>query len=162
MRILVVSDTHGRLDAINHVLKLIGEVDLILHAGDYYRDCDRLAYTLEVPARGVMGNCDFPGDGPIEDLLEVKGHKIFITHGHRYGVKSGTKAILDKAKKLGARVAIYGHTHIADFQVLDDIIILNPGSPEMPRGKDRPSVGLIEINGDDIQAEIIYLDYFYP
>ncbi|MEW6064117.1 phosphodiesterase [Desulforamulus profundi] len=162
MRILVVSDTHGRLGAIYHVLEQLGEVDLILHAGDHYRDCDDLAYTLEIPARGVMGNCDFPGDGPLEELLEVAGHKIYMTHGHRHGVKGDANTVLARAKELGAKVAIYGHTHVADFRIVDDIILLNPGSPEHPRGKDRPSVGLIEIHGEDIEVEIIYIDYFYP
>ncbi|MEW6696635.1 MAG: metallophosphoesterase family protein [Bacillota bacterium] len=162
MRILVVSDTHGRLDAVYHVLEQLGEIDLILHAGDHYRDCDDLAYTLEIPARGVMGNCDFPGDGPLEELLEVAGHKIYMTHGHRHGVKRDANIVLERAKQLGAKVAIYGHTHIADYQVVDDIILLNPGSPEYPRGKDRASVGVIEICNEEIRAEIIYIDYFYP
>ena len=162
MRILVVSDTHGRLNAVYHVLEQLGEVDLILHAGDHYRDGDELAYTLEIPTRGVMGNCDYPGDGPLEDILIVEGQKIFITHGHRLGVKYDTEGILDRAKQYGAKIAIYGHTHVADFRVVDDIVIMNPGSPEAPRGKGRPSVGLIEIHGDEIEAEIFYIDYFYP
>ncbi|CCO07947.1 metallophosphoesterase family protein [Desulforamulus hydrothermalis] len=162
MRILVVSDTHGRLGAVYHVLEQLGEIDLILHAGDHYRDCDELAYTLEIPARAVMGNCDFPGDGPQEELLEVAGHKIYMTHGHRHGVKRDAHAVWERARQLGARVAVYGHTHIADCRLVEDILVINPGSPAHPRGKDRPSVGLIEIRGDEIQAEIIYIDYFYP
>lgn len=162
LRILVVSDTHGRLDPVHYVVEQLGEVDLILHAGDHYRDCDDLAYIHEIPARGVAGNCDFPGDGPQEELLEVKGHKIFLAHGHRHEVKRDTDAIVKRAKELGARVAIYGHTHIADCRVVDDVIVLNPGSPVQPRGKDRPSVGLIEINKEDIEAELYYIDYFFP
>lgn len=162
MRILVVSDTHGRLNAVYLALEQVGEVDLILHAGDHYRDGDELAYTLEIPTRGVMGNCDFPGDGPLEDILEVEGHKIFICHGHRHGVKYDTEAILARAKQLGARIAIYGHTHVADHRVVEDVLIMNPGSPESPRGRGRPSVGLIDIEGEDIQAEIFYIDHFYP
>ncbi|AQS60046.1 metallophosphoesterase family protein [Desulforamulus ferrireducens] len=162
MRILVVSDTHGRLAPVYHVLQELGEIDLILHAGDHYLDADELAYTLEIPARGVMGNCDFPGDGPLEDLLEVAGHKIYLTHGHRLGVKGDIEMVLARAKKMGAKVAIYGHTHIADHRIIDDILVLNPGSPVSPRGRDRASVGLLRIDGEAIQAEIIYLDYFYP
>ncbi|ABO51188.1 phosphodiesterase, MJ0936 family [Desulforamulus reducens MI-1] len=162
MRILVLADTHGRLGPIYHIMKHIGKVDLILHAGDHYRDCNELAFTLEVPAKGVMGNCDYPGDAPIEDLLEVEGFKIFITHGHRHGVKYGTNSILERAKELGAQVAIYGHTHISDFRVIDNIMIINPGSPVQPRGRKRPSVGLIEIQGNKINTEIFHIDYFYP
>ncbi|GAB6179790.1 metallophosphoesterase [Desulfotomaculum defluvii] len=162
MRILVVSDTHGQLDAIYHISKHLGEVDLILHAGDYYRDCDKLAYTLKVPARGVRGNCDYAGDGPLEDILNINGLKIFITHGHRHGVKYGTQSIIERAKELGAKVAIYGHTHVSDFRVVDNIIVMNPGSPVQPRGRNRPSVGLIDVQDEDIDIEIFFIDYFYP
>lgn len=162
MRVLVVSDTHGRLGAVQHVVGQLGDVDLILHAGDHYRDCDNLAYMLEIPARGVMGNCDFPGDGPHEELLEIEGHKIFMVHGHRHGAKQGTEAILLRAKELGARVAIYGHTHIAELKCEDGIILLNPGSPVQPRGEDRASVGILDIDKDNIHAEIHYVDYFFP
>ena len=41
MRILVVSDTHGKLDRFMRVfekLKKESPVDLIIHCGDYYED----------------------------------------------------------------------------------------------------------------------------
>ncbi|AEG59210.1 metallophosphoesterase [Desulforamulus ruminis] len=162
MRILVVSDTHGRLGAVQHVIGQLGHVDLILHAGDHYRDGDNLAYMLEIPARGVIGNCDFPGEGPYDELLEVEGHKIFMTHGHRYGVKRDADAILQRAKILGASVAIYGHTHVAEYRCEDGIILMNPGSPAYPRGEERASVGVLEIEGEKIQGQIYLVDYFFP
>ncbi|RYD06169.1 hypothetical protein N752_04585 [Desulforamulus aquiferis] len=90
------------------------------------------------------------------------GHRIFITHGHRYGVKSNTVAILERAKKLQARVAIYGHTHVADLREEEGVIIMNPGSPVQPRGESRASVGLLEINGEEIKAKLYLIDYIYP
>lgn len=163
MRVLVVADTHGRLGPIQHVVEQLGgQVDLILHAGDHYRDADNLAYLLEIPARGVIGNCDWRSDGPEEDILEVLGHRIYLAHGHRHGVKAGTENLVKRAKELGAKVAIYGHTHVPDLRTEDGIIILNPGSPVQPRGESRASVGILDIEGDSIKAHIHLIDYIYP
>lgn len=162
MRILVVSDTHGHLEEVQHVVEHLGNVDLILHAGDHYRDTDDLAYYHEIPARGVMGNCDFPGDGPLEDILDVAGYRIFITHGHRYGVHRNTDRLMQRARELNAQIIIYGHTHIPDHRVEENILILNPGSLVKPRGGSKPSFGLIDINADHVEAHIFTLDYHYP
>ena len=45
MRILVISDSHGRNDDIEGVLKQVGDIDMMIHCGDvepitrYFRSC---------------------------------------------------------------------------------------------------------------------------
>ena len=45
MRILVISDSHGRNDDIEGVLKQVGDIDMMIHCGDvFYRDRTNDAY----------------------------------------------------------------------------------------------------------------------
>ena len=67
MRIGIISDSHGNTNAIDQAVKVAGEIDFWLHAGDLINDAEylRMAYDAEVV--NVAGNCDwglsFPPEG---------------------------------------------------------------------------------------------------
>ncbi len=111
--ILILSDTHGKGDLIEKASKLT-RPHLILFCGDGLRDFDDGDHLC--PIYAVRGNCDYfyvPRMGDIDDTLtlNVDGVKLFVTHGHRYGVKSGLGALIAQAAKEDADAAIFGHTH---------------------------------------------------
>ncbi len=158
MRIVVISDTHGRREAVREVIERQGAYDALLFLGDGLRDIDEGTAGLVA----VRGNCDgfFVGtDAPVEQLLTLDGVRIFMTHGHAYSVKSGTERLLSHAHALGADIAIFGHTHIPLERyvpagtVLPDgtlteraTYLFNPGSLGAP-SDGKPSFGVIEIRG---------------
>ena len=76
MRIGVVSDTHGSLSTAIKLIREMGELDLLLHAGDYYRDAAALAREFNLPVRAVVGNCDLAAKGPVEEYIELAGWRI--------------------------------------------------------------------------------------
>ena len=45
----------------------------------------------------VPGNCDFGLRVPAEITLEVEGLRVLITHGNRYGVKSGLGRLISRS-----------------------------------------------------------------
>ena len=109
--LLILSDSHGRLDRINEVLARNG-ARRVIFLGDGIRDID----AAEIAAREVYagrGNCDWCHDMPEEDVEIFDGCRVFFTHGHKYGVKSGLGAALVAAAARDADVLLYGHTHRA-------------------------------------------------
>jgi len=62
------------------------------------------------------------------EIFELNGKKIFLTHGHLYGVKSTMKEIEAKAEEIEADICIFGHTHREYMNEKNDIIYLNPGA----------------------------------
>ena len=58
----------------------------------------------------------------------IEGVKIFVTHGHRYDVKRGLGGLIRRVEGKGFNLVCYGHTHIQDFEVVNDIAYLNPGA----------------------------------
>jgi len=151
LRVIVFSDSHSVLDYALRALRETGEVDLILHAGDHYRDAFRLAAETGLPVRAVAGNCDRPGEGPVEELLELADSRILLTHGHLGGGPKQWEAwLLRRAGERGAGAVVYGHTHAAKVACEGGILIFNPGSITAPRDRGRPSYGILEISGNGI------------
>ncbi len=155
MRILLASDTHGN---ISDLVDFLGdeEFDLLFFLGDYVRDGIEIAKRLDIPGKIVRGNGDRNVRGFSNDeIFELKGKKMFLTHGHEYGVSFGLDNIYYRAKEIGADYVFFGHTHVPIIERIDQMTIMNPGSASRPRTSDRlKSFGIIEL-GKELNEEII-------
>ena len=101
----------------------------------------------------VHGNYeDAYASGPdAETVLDLDGHRLFLTHGHKYGVKGGTGNLVYRALEKECDIVLYGHTHEREdryipFEDRDGgIHIFNPGSISRPYFGDSASCGILEI-----------------
>lgn len=162
MKLIVISDTHGRADAyIERVLRLHPDRDAVLFLGDGIRDF----LGLDIGNLfAVRGNCDIycPDDVPTERLLTFDGVRILMMHGHTHSVKSGTARLLAYARARGADVVLYGHTHepieryVRDSDEERGIYLFNPGSLGEPRGN-ASSYGVIEIKKGQLLLSLGHL-----
>ena len=129
MRIVVVSDTHGREYRLRDILADQPEAEALICLGDGVKGVEELMeeYT-NVKFYAVRGNCDTAPHLRDYDVLKIGGKQLLIAHGHTYGVKFGLEKFLNTACVLGVDIALYGHTHIPHNEYLDGLYILNPGS----------------------------------
>ena len=145
MKIGIISDTHGNWAAIDEALNIARGMDLWLHLGDCTPDAEYLSTTYDVPVEGVAGNCDWPNnDTCYEKVLELAGHRIFMTHGHSYSVRYTQEYVMEAAENHNADIAIFGHTHIVEY-LSGPPVLLNPGSASRPRDDDRSSFMIMEL-----------------
>lgn len=154
MRIGVLSDTHGNVTISKKIIQLMSPVDLVIHAGDFYRDAVKLAGGAKVRVEAVVGNCDYPRVQPAELLLDLEGVKIYVTHGHQFETYNFFNSLMLKAREVQARLVVFGHTHVATTFTQDDVTFFNPGSISNPRFRDHPTYGLIEITRGEIKTAI--------
>lgn len=134
MKILIVSDSHGQHDLVRRAIGQEAPIDMLIHAGDVEGDLDRvLGDKREYEIRAVTGNMDWSDRLEDELCFPVFGHVIYLTHGHRLGVHGGTYRLTERARKKGADIAIYGHTHIPDYGTEEGVTVINPGSIAKPR-----------------------------
>lgn len=126
--ILVISDSHGNLKGVEELLPKIAENDLVIHLGDGAGDMRGVRSLYPDKVYACAGNCDFFSPLPSDGELEVERVKIYYCHGHRYSVKSGLDELAKEAKRRGADIALYGHTHEAKISVVDGVTLINPGS----------------------------------
>ena len=163
MEFLIFSDSHGRYTAMQSAYqKQVRSPDAVLFLGDGLRDLaaeDFFASTLYA----VQGNCDWTprlADGiQVSDelILQFEGHRILLSHGHRYCVKSGCGAILSHAVRMEADIVIFGHTHqpisetvpagseVGGAVLSRPIYLFNPGS--IGQGG---SFGTLSLRGDTV------------
>ena len=145
MKILILSDSHSGLRFMHYAMDRI-KPDCVIHLGDYFDDGEALseAYPHTV-FHQVGGNCDRYRSYEIRPetlCYTLGGVKVLMTHGHNQHVKSGLGALISLARSMGAQVALYGHTHVAQMHVEDGIYVMNPGAC----GSFSGSVGVLELH----------------
>lgn len=128
MKILVLSDSHRALGAMLEAAE-IENPDVIVHLGDHVSDAEDLSYALNtVDFYRVKGNCDFGAQAPETILTELCGKRLFLTHGHLFGVKRELSALEREANRLGADIALFGHTHRPLLETRGGVQYMNPGA----------------------------------
>lgn len=155
MKIIVISDTHGSLIKAKNIIRLNDDASLIIHLGDNFDDA--LSLQAKFPEKNfeyVAGNCDFATRDTSEKVIEVEGVKIFLTHGHRYSVKSSLIPLENRCRELDAKIGLFGHTHMPKLVWKNSILLLNPGSTSEPRGIDKTTFGIITIENGKINGDI--------
>ncbi len=153
MRILVVSDVHGRERALFQALEEQPTAGVVLFLGDGLRqaeaaqECypDRTFYL-------VPGNCDFGSD-----LLPVRqetlgGKRFYFTHGHIHDVKYGLYRLDLAARQAMADIVLFGHTHQPYEEYADGLYLFNPGS--LGYGG---TYGYVDIAGGGIRTAVVSL-----
>lgn len=177
----VIADTHipdrvRRLDPEIFRVFRDAHVATILHAGDISSQKAISQLEVAAPLYAVRGNRDFFIRGlPSIQRLTFEGVTIGLTHGHggwsRY-IKEKLKILVKGSPKFSyyediARrmlpdtdVVILGHNHAPANRWQDGQLIFNPGSPCCPNkfipGL-KPSVGLLYIDGSNVEGKIVFL-----
>lgn len=159
MKILVISDSHGRDENVKGVMEQVKDFDMVIHCGDVEGGEDYIKALTDKPVILVAGNNDFYSDLPDREIVEVEGYRIFVTHGHQFYVNFGTEDLETYCRQHNIQVAMFGHTHRPYLQIEDDLTVLNPGSISYPRQRERKQTYLImEI---DKQGEAHYSHGIY-
>ena len=60
--------------------------------------------------------------------MKLLGKRIFMTHGHLYGVKQGLHGLQFQVKDQPADLVLYGHTHCPQLVEEENCLYLCPGS----------------------------------
>lgn len=159
MKILVVSDTHGRDENLDRAIRAEKPFDMLIHCGDVEGREDYIRAVADAPVYMVRGNNDFFSDLPSEENFSICGKKAFLTHGHYYGVSWDTSQLREEARDRGAELVFFGHSHRPVIEG-EDVIAINPGSLSYPRQDGRkPSYVVMNLEQDGcVEAEIKFLE----
>jgi uncharacterized protein len=169
MKFLILSDLHGSATAFAKCLEAFAEerADWLVLCGDYLNhgprnaipegyDPPRLASMLNAhKARiiAVRGNCDSEVDGMLLEFpytadytsIFSMSRRCFVTHGHLWSP--------DELPTLAqGDVFVSGHTHVPVLAERNGIVILNPGSPSIPKGGSAGGYATLDENGIELKT----------
>lgn len=157
MRVLIVSDTHGRHLNLDRVLEDTGAVDVFIHLGDVEGGETYINAVIECEKHIVKGNNDFFSELPREEEFMLGSKRVFISHGHNYYVSLDPERIKEEGRARKADIVMFGHTHRPYLDVSEDITVLNPGSLSYPRQEGRKGSYMILEMGET--GECMYHQY---
>jgi putative phosphoesterase len=171
MKIGLISDTHLSSGVIpQEITNAFQGVNRILHAGDLVALSTLRGLEVIAPVTAIQGNMDLPGvrlSLPSKCVVEEEGYRIGLIHGHDIphpnqvlspplDLEAMHQYLLSEFVDETVDCIVYGHTHQAHLETYHGVLIINPGSATRSKGC-QPSVGLLTVDQDGIQGEIIQL-----
>lgn len=163
--VLLVSDSHGLTKELIEI-KERHEVTNKIHCGDSeLKETSPQLSSFTV----VQGNCDWKGNFPEEEVIEVGGLRFYVTHGHLYGVKRSLLQLQYRTQEVEADVVCFGHSHVAYAEKIGEQLFINPGSIRTPKKFLERSYVVVEwtdrndihVNFYDLSGEVI-TSFPYP
>ena len=146
MKILVLSDSHNDSIALQTAIRAVPDAQAVFYLGDGLEDWHIVEPGLfRLRTAAVRGNCDsFLQREPLYSIVTVEGRRVYLTHGHKEGVKAGLDRLLQRAAQENCELALFGHTHRPVTGCENGIWYMNPGSAR------HNSCGVVDIRENGI------------
>jgi len=168
VRVAILADTHltsfdGGLG--DEVASYLQGVDLILHAGDVYAASALDWLETFAPVVVARGN----GDETLDHDLRVKEVQLFHCAGIWIGARHwfdyplrDDAAIKEQVYAVFGRtvdVVVFGDTHVPVVDQNGSILLVNPGSPTVPRMRlgVPGTIALLEVTDGSAQVSLVHL-----
>jgi len=158
MKVAILSDTHIRkgrsLPA--YVWNVLSDVDTILHAGDFVTESLLEELKELAPVVAVRGNCDWLIEGlPDRAVFTLEHLKIGMTHGFQGKGKNTPERAYNTFQEDKTDIIIFGHSHVPYMNIVNGVLLFNPGSTTERRGQEYYSMGIMTIEKDDFDIRHI-------
>jgi uncharacterized protein len=150
MRIGVISDTHGMLRPA--AIEALRGVEHILHAGDVGDPAILGALRELAPVTAIGGNIDAEGacaNLPATEVITLDGHTFYMLHDRQ--------ALDLNPVAAGFSAVISGHSHKPLIEWRNGVLYMNPGSAGPRRFSLPISLGLVTVQDDLLQPELVTL-----
>jgi len=186
MRVGIISDTHNPSVGAQpppEVALAFNGVDVILHGGDIYLpSClDWLEAIAPVYAVEMWAGSHFKEDPRVVNskrVLHLEGHTIGLIHdllvpgmaqevtehspvSKHFPPGGDLSTALETVFDSPVDIVVFGHTHYAIVEEYQGILMVNPGSPNLPKQLQRlGQVAIMDLGPGHKSAEIIDLSNF--
>lgn len=160
MRILVVSDTHVPTIALELPQEVLDEArscDTILHAGDLVSSRVRDQLSHLAPFHAVRGNMDAPdliASLPSKQIVQAENWRIGIIHGHEGRGRDTPTRALSAFSSDQVNCIVFGHSHRPLNELVNGVLLFNPGSPVAGRGESGNTYGILDF-GESVNGKIV-------
>ncbi len=162
MKVGVTSDTHKNFtNFIRAIDSLRGHgVDVIIHLGDDYTDCDEIGEEDIVRVPGVYSEQYQDAGIPNRQVVELGGWQVLLSHTRDKHPNDRQDDLdpnsLIQCKQVDA--VLYGHTHLPDVSMDRGVVLVNPGHLKDEDKKGSPATyALLELDEQKMTVKIYRL-----
>ncbi len=213
VRVLIISDIHANIHALESVINSVDKYDYIVFVGDsvdygpnpvevvdWLREnadiavmgnhdnavawnvdckCGEKTWELSVYSRKNISlrlldknHIEFLRKLPSKASLTLDDLDLFIVHGSPKNPLYGyvypslndaelleelkVKSLVGSPREINADFVILGHTHISMYRIIENKVIINPGSVGQPRdGDNRASYGILDTKNKSFEIKRI-------
>ena len=148
--IVVTSDSHGNTNALKDIALRYPDAFCYLNLGDF---CD--SEEAISPFLAIKGNNDYLPI-PLQRIITIDNTRILMLHGHNIFLSLSN--LLAISKRNNCNIILYGHTHILNYKIIDNVHIINPGAITYPRSEYGQTYALIYFNDNTIEVKFKSLD----
>ncbi len=157
----IIADTHiptrqPRLQ--KEVFSAFKGVDLILHAGDFESLAVADALEKIAPLEAVSGNMcwnEVREKYPIKLTLKVEELTIGLTHGNGGRPTGYNSHLIRLFEDDKPDIIVSGHTHTPNAEIIEGILLLNPGSPTDRRFAKENTVLILKIDKSKYKYDFV-------
>lgn len=139
IKVVVMSDSHGRNGRVDKVLFDERDADFFLHCGDLCSDSRNYPDVFF-----VRGNCDWDFDMPNYRVVDCGVIHILMVHGD--GIWSTKRQLSEMARDKNCQICVFGHSHRYYDAEYNGVRLLNPGSLVNNRDDNELGYIVLEIN----------------
>ncbi len=160
MKIMVISDIHGKAPALESALNIYkgGGFDQLFILGDILYHGPRnpipdgydpaavveLLNPLKQEILAARGNCDSEVDQMLLNFPMMGDYSLFVHDSRRFVLTHGHLDSSRIPSLSSGDVRLSGHTHLPVLELKDNVCLFNPGSVSLPKGGNPASYGVIE------------------
>jgi putative phosphoesterase len=157
MKVVVLADTHVRDGGATRLPARawteLASADAILHAGDVVGPRFLAELRTLAPVYAVLGNNDAELAGVLAETVEVHLGGVAVAIVHDSGPRPGREARLHR-RFPDADIVVFGHSHIP----WNGPGVFNPGSATQRRRQPAHTIGVLQLDGGAVRAEIVPVD----
>lgn len=150
-QLLLISDNHTEAGILHEVLTHNEDCDEAIHLGDSQFTYDDTELSRFVR---VKGNTDFYPEFPAEEIVSINGIRAFCAHGHVHQVNRTRDILVNQAKMHHCDFAFYGHTHVARYEEIDGVHVINPGSISQSRSRVEETYAVVTIDDETCKGHV--------
>lgn len=165
MKIAVIADTHLNDKDLDNFKKFLEgnlkDVQKIIHCGDLksYKILQALKEFKEtIVVSGNNDDLNCINNLPIKSIIQIENYNIGIYHGHLGKGKNAFERAKEAFKDDTVDVVIFGHSHIPCINTENNIIYINPGSPNYKRKERMYSYVELHIQNKRICASLLFYE----
>ncbi len=160
LKVAIIADLHipdCSTELPETILRNLKDADMIVCAGDITEKStleELQNITLVEAVYGKKCSMELQSQLPFFRKVDLNGFSLGITHSGGFPLLQ-TPRLLRFARQRKCGFIVFGKTHRPMYQEIDEVVLINPGSPTCPADGFPPSMAILYLGKRSFRVEML-------